>query len=144
MVNLRKPANKLSLRKRFLALTANEKMRADHLLALVVPLRHRLRSWQLSSKLKNLGIFLSKLLLISAVALLAEPELVELEPIEDFARTIDSFSESDCWNFFETRKEDLPRIKRALRIPDKVVLFNRSTMAGEEVMLRALYELDDQ
>ena len=87
MVNLRKPANKLSLRKRFLALTANEKMRADHLLALVVvPLRHRLRSWQLSSKLKNLGIFLSKLLLISAVALLAEPELVELEPIEDFAR----------------------------------------------------------
>eukprot|EP01035_Chromulina_nebulosa_P020050 gene20050-26030_t len=56
-------------------------------------------------------------------------------------RLIDTFSDSDCWNFFETRKEDLYRLKEALRIPDKVILSNGSSMPGEELMLRGLYQL---
>ncbi len=74
------------------------------------------------------------------LAIALEPD-VELEPLIDHKRTIESFSDSDCWNFFETRKEDLSRIQIALRIPARVTLMNVSSMSGEELMLRGLYEL---
>ena len=66
---------------------------------------------------------------------------LEQENMVNRRRTIDSFTNSDCWNFFETNKQDLYHLKRALRIPDKVIFENGSTMPGEEVMLRGLYEL---
>ena len=47
----------------------------------------------------------------------------------------------ECWNFFETRKEDPQRLLLNLRFPEKCVLQNGSTMPGKEVMLRGLYEL---
>jgi hypothetical protein len=56
-------------------------------------------------------------------------------------RNIESFSESNCWNFFETRKEDLYRLLKAIQMPETVILENGSKMPGEEVMLRGLYEL---
>jgi hypothetical protein len=56
-------------------------------------------------------------------------------------RTIASFSESECWNFFETRKRDLHRLLINLQFPDHCVLENRACMTGEEILLRGLYEL---
>ena len=43
--------------------------------------------------------------------------------------------------FFETKKEDLYRLKVNLKFEDKCILENRSVMPGEEVLLRGLYEL---
>jgi len=57
--------------------------------------------------------------------LIVEPD-IPLEPCVDLHRTIASFSHSDCWNFFETRKEDLPRLLACLIIPEEVILENRS------------------
>ena len=65
----------------------------------------------------------------------------EIEETPDKRRTIESFSEADCYNYFETRKEDLPRLLHVLRIPYSIVLPNQSHMLGETCMLRALYEL---
>ena len=72
--------------------------------------------------------------------ILAEPDDI-LPPCPSKNRTIDSFNPWQCWNYFETRREDLPRLLRALRIEEVVHFPNRSAMSGEEVMLRGLYEL---
>jgi hypothetical protein len=56
-------------------------------------------------------------------------------------KTIDSFSESQCWTIFGIRKPDLTRLLKGLRFPQWIKLENRSKMSGEEVMLRGLYEL---
>lgn len=72
--------------------------------------------------------------------IIIEPD-IELQPLVNHERTIASFTDSDCWNFFETRKEDLPRLLVALTIPQRVTLSNGGAMSGEEVMLRGLYEL---
>jgi hypothetical protein len=69
-----------------------------------------------------------------------EPD-IPLEPCVDLQRTIQSFSDSECWNYFETRKEDLYRLLDCLQIPPEVRLENRSNMSGENVLLRGLYEL---
>ncbi len=66
------------------------------------------------------------------LAIALEPD-VELEPLIDRKRTIESFSDPDCWNFLETRKEDLSRLQIALRIPARVTLMNGSSMSGEEL-----------
>ena len=54
---------------------------------------------------------------------------------------IDTFDETQCWNFFGIRKDDLRRMVKSLRFPAVVKFQNRSKMSGEEVFLRGLYEL---
>ena len=43
--------------------------------------------------------------------------------------------------FLRFRKEDISDLYLLLQFPDKVRLENRSTMSGEEVFMRGLYEL---
>ena len=54
-----------------------------------------------------------------------EPDILIEGPIRR-DRTLESFSESDCWNFFEYRKCDLPRVLRCLRIPEWIILEKKS------------------
>ena len=46
-------------------------------------------------------------------------------------RTIDSFSESQCWNFFECRKGDLYRLLKELKFPTTCYFDNRGKMSGK-------------
>jgi hypothetical protein len=43
------------------------------------------------------------------ISLATEPN-VSIEPLIDRQRTIESYTDSECWNIFETRKEDLQRL----------------------------------
>ena len=43
--------------------------------------------------------------------------------------------------FLRFRKEDMSDLYLLLQFPDKIRLENRSTMSGEEVFMRGLYEL---
>ena len=52
-------------------------------------------------------------------------------------RTTDMFSKE----FLRFRKEYMRRLFNLLKFPEKVVLEDRSTMTGEEVFMRGLYEL---
>jgi hypothetical protein len=70
-----------------------------------------------------------------------EPPNVIIMPIPNLKRTIESFDETDCWSFFETRKEDLYRLLKVFRLPTLCIFDNRISMPGEEVLLRGLYEL---
>ena len=56
-------------------------------------------------------------------------------------RTIEDFSLDVCGPFFRFRRSELHRICKALSFPEQMTLSNRESMAGEEVMLRGLYEL---
>ena len=137
MIQLKKPARKLSLRKRFLALTSNEAVQLRFYEKQLTKLIMRLRNHRISSELKAKGIIIANILLNEMLSLAN----VSIEPLIDQQRTIESFTASECWNFFETRKEDLERLLLNLRFPEKCILQNGSTMPGEEVMLRGLYEL---
>lgn len=55
--------------------------------------------------------------------------------------SINEFNDSDCHIFFRFLKADLHNLRQLLRFPDKIVFENGSTMSGEEVFLRGLYEL---
>ena len=131
-MKFRKPARHLSLRKRFMAITSNERQKFRHLLKGFIHVGLRLQTHRLSEQCRTQGQNFCLLLLIAMLAIALEPD-VELEPLIDRKRTIESFSDSDCWNFFETRKEDLPRLQIALRIPARVTLMNGSSMSGEEL-----------
>jgi hypothetical protein len=65
----------------------------------------------------------------------------KLPKLINYRRDINSFSEMDCWNYFETKREDLFRLKTALRIPIYITFGNGARMYGEEVLLRGLCEL---
>ena len=57
-------------------------------------------------------------------------------------RTISSFS--DDWIYSNTRfhsSTDLMRLYKGLRIPDKIILDNKSVVSGEEALLVTLYRL---
>ena len=60
--------------------------------------------------------------------------------IHHVTRTIESFTPAECWRLFRFQKEDLPRLKVALRMPNVVILEddNRLRFTGEEVMLFSL------
>ena len=75
-----------------------------------------------------------------------EPNVLLL-PSQNRCRSIESFTKSECWNYFETRKQDLYRLRKALLLDGFCILSNGIKMPGEEVLLRGLYELvsgDDQ
>lgn len=56
-------------------------------------------------------------------------------------RTIESFSPSDCHLNFRFGPQQLRRLFVLMDVPHQVTFYNRSTMSGEEVFLRGLYEL---
>ena len=139
-MRIRRLARNLSLRRRFLAVTANERMLFKSLLKAYIEVGLRLRLFPLSKEAREHAENFGAIVLMCMFSIIVEP-VVELDPLVHHQRTIESFSESECWNFFETRKEDLPRLLVVLRIPEQVKLVNGSKMSGEELLLRGLYEL---
>ena len=134
MIQLKKSARKLSLRKRFLALSSNEAVHLRFYEKQLLKLMLRLRNHRLTKDAKAKGIAIASLLLNEMINIATEPA-VTLEPLINYRRTIDSFTASECWNFFETRKEDLRRLLLNLKFPKQCVLEIRSSMPGEEVFL---------
>jgi len=135
----RRPARELNIRKRFAALTTNEKHRAAvfRRVAFVAMLKSSRattdadrRQWKQRARI--LWLRYCSIALDTSVRI-ERPMRLDI--------SIDSFSSSTCWNYFECRKEDLFRLLRGLDFDDRCVLENRSVMSGEEVLLRGLYEL---
>jgi len=133
----RKPASKLNFRKRAFALTANDvvKMKKLERLIRVSILKakydsqnadfHRIIAWEAYRRYLSIKYI----------------PIIQLSPCIDLKRDIFSFDCIDCWTFFKSRKLDLPRLVRVLKFPNRCKFDNRMVMSGEEVCLRALYEL---
>ena len=143
---MRVHARYLSIHRRHLALKSNEQVMIRNIQKLIVQVLNNLVNHGPLVRRKTLilGGKLFAVLMMYILCIITNIDEVDDELAEenkiDRKRTIDSFCNSDCWNFFETSKEDLYRLQVALRILDKVVFGNGSTMPGEEVMLRGLYE----
>jgi hypothetical protein len=134
MVNFKKPARKLSLRKRFLALTSNEAVYIRSLDKRLLKLMTGLKQLRLSKQCKSQGISLAKAIAEEIINVMIEPT-IQLPSLHSLHTTIDSFSNS------ETKKEDLYRLLVNLKFEDKCILDNGSVLSGEKVLLRGLYEL---
>ena len=108
MVRLKKPARKLSLRKRSLALTSNEAVYVRSLEKRLFKLLTGLKQLRLSKQCETHGISLAKAIAEEILRVITVPDVV-LPSLPSLRDSIDSFTESVCWNFFEARKEDLYR-----------------------------------
>ena len=131
MIKVKKPAKKISIRKRFLALTSNERVKGNILLRSTYALLNQLKNKRLSRELQMKGLRLTKLMFASYIYLMSEPT-VDIERSRDKKRSIDSFTPTQCWNYFETRKEDLPRLVKALQFPEFCILPIGIKMSGEK------------
>jgi hypothetical protein len=138
-IEKRQPARFINIRRRFQALTSQERVLATKLQKLILVTIFRARTVELDEEREKSSALAHLALRKYCTILYFEDDGIP-RPIR-LDRTIASFSASQCWNFFETRQEDLIRLLHVLRLPELCTLTNGSTMAGEEVMLRGLYEL---
>ena len=86
-MKFRKPARHLSLRKRFMAITSNERQKFRHPLKGFIHVGLRLQNHSLSEQCRTQGKNFCLLLLITMLAIALEPD-VELEPLIDHKRTM--------------------------------------------------------
>ncbi len=70
------------------------------------------------------------------------PQVIELEPIIPRYRSINSLSASWCYHNCRFRKDRLPRVLAAMRLPEQVChLDNRASVPVETVLICSLYTL---
>jgi hypothetical protein len=136
-MKFRKLKGRYHYRKRFLTLNSNERDEIStyrKLAMLYYVMRHMK---ELTLEQHEAGMMLTA----RYCACIIEPDISLLS--ERINRTIDSFSESDCWIFFKFRKNDLNRLLNALQIP-VVVTAETSNFSGEELLLACLYRLSNK
>jgi hypothetical protein len=137
MVVLKRPASQISIRKRDMQLFSQEKLYAAQLRthALLNLVRYRMTGnvmYQNTARImlvRRLGIMY-----------VSDGEWRIPRPLR-WHNSFDSFTNGQCYKFFSFKKEHLPRLFIALRIPDEVHLENRCVFSGEEVLMRGMYEL---
>lgn len=142
VLSIRLPSKLTAYRYRYQSASVKEIRALDELyLALDVVMTARHRQLRVSGRwsttiTKLLHEIYTQILLLQFVFL--PPRVGQRKHV---ARTIDSFSPSDCWMKFRTRKEDLYRILIALRLnaDGDIEANNRSKFTGEEILLIGLH-----
>ena len=135
-LSLRKTAKQLSYRFRHKAITSHEQVEG--------------KKWKKIFYFLVIMSFFNKLLgnsyVIPAVkyfsTVLEDSE--SYEPVEKPERkkiSVDSFTPSTAKMFFKFKKDDISRLIELFQFPAECKLENGSSMSGEEVFLRGLYEL---
>ena len=127
-------------RKRHLCLHSNDQVKARNMKKLI----YTLLVWRYKHGKENIKI--NKVLKVAIVHYLYlvcidEDQCKISRPIRTLNTLITNFTESQCNLYFRFRKTELPSLLHLLRFPDKMILSNRCSMQGEEVLLRGLYEL---
>jgi len=137
LLRFKQVARKVCIRKREYSLSSNEQVLARKYRKLITNLC-------LQSKLPGADIIrcrqVAKCLVSRYYKLVLGPKITLGRPPR-LRYSIDSFSSNDCYNFFEFKKDDLPRLLAGLQFPERCKLDGGSLMSGEEVLLRGLYEL---
>ena len=135
----RTTSKKTSIRTRFKSLTTHEQNR----LRLLKKSAMIMMGARKASKDVAMKAFLEKRILF-CIALSINIKADNYEPIPRPIRmvvSIDNMDFSFAHEFLRFRLDDLRRLYRQLRFPDVVKLENRSTMTGEEVFIRGLFEM---
>ena len=133
----KKPAKQLAYRSRHLALTSAEQVKLRKLKKIILILLIKCKKDKENTDLVYLlKLFMAKYLQLSYSE---ETSLVERRPNRN--RTIESFTNSECYINFRFRSAEMKRLYPLLKFDDQCILENGMNMPGEEVFLRGLYEL---
>ena len=137
-IKIRKVASKLSYRRRDIeALSSNEQV-------VLKGYKRKLMYCMLKARMEggNSKVWddLGKDVMVEYMKIVMDMN-PPLPAVPNRERTIDSFPADVCGPFFRFRTDELHRIKDLLNFPAIMKFPNRSTLSGEEVMLRGLYEL---
>ena len=138
----RKPASKVYIRKRHLALDSNGQVRARQMKKLILVLIMLGNDEQLKMKEKArrfLRLAIPYYLLLTCMT--EEEFKVPPSLPSTIYIWIDNWSESGCRLDFNFKQADLKDLLQLLRFPVEMVLDNGARMYDEEVFLRGLYEL---
>ena len=108
-------ARKLNIRKRFVALSSQELKMSEKLQKLALLCMVKARSAD-SEEMEEKCNRLAKESLRRYCNIVYHVDGQLPRPIR-LDKRIASFTPSQCWNFFETRQDDMPRLLRALRLP---------------------------
>jgi len=139
-LKLRQTSKFYAFRKRFLRLSSNEQVQTRRYKQLIKVLLIKVNSTK-EDEVKKIDYERALQAIIAKYySILIEPEYI-LPQLKRLRTSIDDFSESECYINFRFLKKDLKRLCTLLYIPSDVILKNRICMTGEEVFLRALYEL---
>ena len=141
----KQPARNLNIRKRFLAITKEERIRAEFWkkLALIFLLKSRAVLLQSRTNVAYAEEFKNRarIAFLRYIQIAYEPDDFKLEPPQRLVINISVFDESFCMKYFKFKKTDLFRLLNGLRFSKKCHLENRSTLPGEEVLLRGIYQM---
>jgi hypothetical protein len=153
-VIIRKPIRYMSYNKRYLGLNSLE-MADLRKLGKILEVTAAL--WQLSKvkhqkmqdvRTERVVKRYRRLLIVSGLTyyntiVIPKNEIPAALPIVHLGRTIESFTDEECYNNLRFRKEDLHRLLRCFRLENKQIkLSNRTIISGEEIMLFSLHRRD--
>lgn len=136
MVQLRShnPSKSVSLKNKYQSLSINEQFKlkkSQQILLLTTKLlQHQNTSLNRSLFLINFA---------SYIKLATIPETATTPRVKHVPRTIQSFSESDCWLYFRTKQHDLYRLIKVFKIPIVITLDNGSIVQSEEMLLSSIF-----
>ena len=128
-MKLRKSSRFYSYKKRHLALKPIDRVRMMRIIsgiALFLKTRNEIAVYRYHSDnekkiLINACNSCALMCLLSFLRISTERPCVQ-PAIYRVTRTIESFTPAECWRLFRFQKEDLPRLKVALRMPNLVIL----------------------
>jgi hypothetical protein len=136
----RKVARRLSIHRRYEALSSLEQVKCRYYLKLshlcLCAAKKKTNDIKKRQKMKRIA----KYYLGRRLEILTTP--FEESPIPKRKYLgFNDFSAAECRNYFRCAKPHLSRLSACLRIPGKIKFKNRTTMSGEELFCRALYEI---
>ena len=134
--NYNKTLRQLNIRKRFLALTTNGRLRSGRFrkLSIILLIKAKRLQGVDDARLKELSRR-GKFAFLMYLRMVLEPQNFKIERPMRITVTIGSFTNCNCWNVFEFRQADLVRILVGLELDgDKYTLENGSVMYGEEIL----------
>lgn len=138
-LSYRRVARETSIRYRYKSLTAHETIRLGYLSRIGALIARRMMNATDQSEKERHRRKLTIILLMKKSIL--EDTYDPIPPPIRHIVSIETTSPDFSKEFLRFRQEHLRQLFIALRFPNLVVFRNRSTMTGEEVFLRGLYEL---
>jgi hypothetical protein len=141
IVRIRKPAKQVAYRRRFSSLSSQEQVLLRKLRLVLLALIVKLTTQHVLDEERNRLNLVLRIVAVKYLSISLDPDYEALPRPLRMNRTIESFSDTDCYVFFQFTRVDLMRLLDLLRFPNEVTFSNRAKMSGEEVFLRGLYEL---
>jgi hypothetical protein len=139
LIHFRQTARKLSIRSRHKALTSHEQVRLRKLrliiCALILTVEGEFDEIR-RQQIRDIIYLLCSL----TISIKADISLPNTRPIRKIVR-INNFEDDFIYNNLRFRKEELLDMIVELKIPEYVMLGNRSIMHREEMVIRGLFEL---